>query len=673
MYTILSKRRRTTLRLPDRLLEVGAGLPRTQSGMNAGEKRSIASTLLAGLLLTLMAALAGGAALRESVTVDEVSHIGAGVSYLQKLDLRMNPEHPPLAKVLAALPLVLRGVRADYSHPSWTFSQKFFPAFVGQWAFGEWLLEKWNEPRVTLAWARLPMLLLTIALGWAVYVYAQRLGGTWGGLLSLSVYVTTPTFLTFGPLVHTDIAVTLFSLLTLWTFADLWQEPSQRNVVAFGLALAAALLSKFTATILFVAFVASALSLRWRPVPAQPENKPELREWRRVRRRATLKGILYAAAAVYVFYFILSLHQPTNGLYRIGNGPAALIVRRLLMPPFLYLRGIFFVVLTGRRSTFVLGHSYPHGVWFYFPIVFALKSSLGSLILMLLAGVAGITNKVLRKTRLPIIPTPLAIHWRVLWVSLLVFTGVCLLSPLEISIRHFSVPLALLILMLATLPRMLAQLRGRMPLAATLGAAATAALAGGCLFTAVRAYPNYFPFINCLSMGRPAYALVNDSNVDWNQSLPEVKRFAETHHLQRIALDEYGFSDPTVSVPQAQPWNCQNPSAQYAGQWVALSANFIFDGHNCGWLMQYPHERLGGGSMYAVFLPTHIPYAGSPGGPPLTSAYREFGGMPFDIRGFFIHVFQDPDDLPRAVEWIQTTFATQSKLPGPAPKPPWEQ
>ena len=55
------------------------------------------------MLLILMAVLAGGAALRESVTVDEVAHIGAGVSYLQKLDLRFNEEHPPLPKVLAAL------------------------------------------------------------------------------------------------------------------------------------------------------------------------------------------------------------------------------------------------------------------------------------------------------------------------------------------------------------------------------------------------------------------------------------------------------------------------------------------------------------------------------------------------------------------------------------------
>src|SRR5438067_189490 len=232
--------------------------------------RSILSALLAVLLLALMAFLAGGAALRESATVDEVSHIGAGVSYLQRLDLRMNPEHPPLPKVLAAIPLVLRGVRADYSHVSWTISERFFPAYMGQWVFGEWVLERWNDPKAMLKWARLPMLIVTLLLGCTLYILARRLGGPWGGLLCLSLFVSMPAFLAFGPVVHTDIAIALFSLLALWTFAGVWAEPSWKNVLVFALNLAGALLSKFTAGILFIAFVAFVLSLRWRGVPGQP-------------------------------------------------------------------------------------------------------------------------------------------------------------------------------------------------------------------------------------------------------------------------------------------------------------------------------------------------------------------------------------------------------------------
>jgi len=63
-----------------------------ESCVSRGPKRNacqrqaaeIFTGLLAGLLLALMAVLAGGAGLRESLTIDEVAQIGAGVSYLQK-------------------------------------------------------------------------------------------------------------------------------------------------------------------------------------------------------------------------------------------------------------------------------------------------------------------------------------------------------------------------------------------------------------------------------------------------------------------------------------------------------------------------------------------------------------------------------------------------------------
>jgi len=618
-------------------------------------------SIVAGVLLILMAVLAGGAALRESVTVDEVAHIGAGLSYLQKLDLRFNEEHPPLAKVLAALPLVLRGTHADYSHISWTFSDAFFPAYLGEWVFGDWVRTKWNDPVSVLAWARVPMLVVAVILGWVLFVYARRLGGDWAGLLCLSVYVSTPAFIAFAPLVHTDMAVTLFSLMTLWRFAEIWQNPSRRNAIVFAICLAAALLSKFTAIILFFAFIAFALSTRWRAVSGQPTDKPETRAWRRLRWRVTLQGILWAALIVYLFYFIFSINQPTSALDRLGHGAATEPLRRLLMPPWLYLRGVLLVLVTGSRPTFILGHGYPHGVWFYFPVLFLFKSALGFLGLLALALGFGVTQKRGDEANTQAIPKEFAIHWRALWVALIVFTGFCLLSRLDISIRHFSIPLILLILLLAPLPRMIERLRHSAPNAARLVAALAVVLTLSCLFTAVRTYPFYFPYINALSFGRPGYALVNDSNLDWNQSLPEVEAFAEQYGLQSIALDEYGFTDTAVDVPQAHIWDCQRPTAADDGQWVAVSANMIMDGHNCIWLMQYEHVSLAGGSMYAVHLPNHIPEAGSSGGPPLPSEFREFGGAPFDIRSFFLNVIHHPEKLPQAWEEMQARFKSMNK------------
>ncbi len=81
----------------------------------------------------------------------------------------------------------------------------------------------------------------------------------------------------------------------------------------------------------------------------------------------------------------------------------------------------------------------------------------------------------------------------------------------------------------------------------------------------------------------------------------------DEHGLEKIELDAYGLNDAVAIVPQSKLWDCQRPTAEDEGKWVALSANMIMDGHNCSWLMQYPHEALAGGSVYAVQLPEHIP------------------------------------------------------------------
>jgi hypothetical protein len=182
-------------------------------------------------------------------------------------------------------------------------------------------------------------------------------------------------------------------------------------------------------------------------------------------------------------------------------------------------------------------------------------------------------------------------------------------------------------------------------------------LALSCLVTALRAYPYYFPYINALSFGRPAYTLVNDSNVDWNASLPEVKRFAERNGLRKINLDAYGMNDATAIVPQAELWDCQKPAAADAGQWAVISANMILDGHNCRWLMQYPHESLAGGSMYAIRLPQPIPAAGASGGPPLPSQCRNLWGMPGgDPRAMFQELIHHPEKIPEAIAKMQAEY-----------------
>jgi hypothetical protein len=597
--------------------------------------------------------LAEGAALHESATVDEIAHVGAGLSYLQRLDLRLNPEHPPLGKALAALPLAIRGAHADYSSEAWKVSADFFPAYGAQWILGDAVLGRWNDWKSTLMWARFPMLILTLLLGWLVYHYGSRLGGPWGGLLCLTAYVTSPAFLVFGPLVITDLAVTLFSLIALWQLGEIWAVPSPRNALLFGLSLGAALLSKFTGLLIIPVIIVLFVQTRFWPTAAQPVNKNERRAWRRARWSCVLRGVLWAGLFVYVVYFILSWNQPDDVLNRLGSGQWASLIRRPLMPVWLYCRGLLLMLLTGSRPTYLFGHAYPHGVPYYFPIVFSLKSTLGFLLLLLLAAALSI---ICRKLKVNTIPDTVRPHWHVLIIGFFVFLTVCLVSRLDISIRHFMLPIVLLILMLAPLPRMIDALPQRHMLQAL-----TVALVFSCFLSILLAYPYFFPFVNSLAFGYPSYYVVNDSNVSWNEGLPDVERFVRQQHMREIELDWASLSDPTLVVPEAQIWDCQAPTDRDAGQWVAVTAVSILENHDCAYLQQYPHQQLAGGAFYVFKLPTPIPSAGTRGGPPLLSERKIMWGMPFDLRAWAVDVERHPERLPAQMQTLMQKFQQQSQ------------
>jgi hypothetical protein len=236
---------------------------------------------------------------------------------------------------------------------------------------------------------------------------------------------------------------------------------------------------------------------------------------------------------------------------------------------------------------------------------------------------------------------------------------------LDISIRHFLIALALLTLLLAPLPGMLQSLQDSNWRGARAGIWLTVGLAAACLVTAVLAYPNYFPFLNLLSMGRPGYLLVNDSNIDWNHALPQVEKFVQQRGLNQILLDEYGFSEPTAYVPQAQLWSCQEASASDGGRWAVVSAGSIADAHNCLWLLRRPQQivTLAGGSMYAIQLPQIIPAVGAPDGPPLPDAYRYLGGMgPLgDPQMMFLNCIRDPQQLQPTMDRMMALAAASQK------------
>ena len=151
--------------------------------------------------------------------------------------------------------------------------------------------------------------------------------------------------------------------------------------------------------------------------------------------------MLVAAVLVYCVELALSWNQPTDLLKVIGSAWPAMALRRLLLPVATYLGGVLLFALGSLRPAYLFGRAYSHGVWFYFPVVTLLKSTLAFVAVLALSLATALTAR-FGRPRLRAVNAGMEFHWRSLWLGTAIITFVCLISPMTISIRHFTVPLA---------------------------------------------------------------------------------------------------------------------------------------------------------------------------------------------------------------------------------------
>ena len=85
---------------------------------------------IAIIILSLMFFLLISSSWNDSLTMDELAHTPAGYSYLSQRDYRINPEHPPLIKDLAALPLLFLNLNFPSQSQAWQKDVN------GQWDLG---------------------------------------------------------------------------------------------------------------------------------------------------------------------------------------------------------------------------------------------------------------------------------------------------------------------------------------------------------------------------------------------------------------------------------------------------------------------------------------------------------------------------------------------------------
>ena len=553
----------------------------------------------------------------ESVTANEVLFIPAGVSYLQRHDGRMDIEEPPLVKVVEAIPVLFFHPKIDYSDSTWNANPG---GSEPEYLFGPKFFELWNRNHKAMLFAaRLPMIALTLLLGLSLYSMARQLAGPWGAAVTLSLFVTSPFFVAYGSIVHMDVPIALFSIWTMWCFASLWQKPTKRNAVLLAGSLAGALVTKFSAVFLFPAMFLAWVWFRfveWRSANRGAAAAGAFREFRR--ERLAVVAIILSGVVVYLFYMgvfyrsdprTILQNEFSSSVSGAGKVPLDILVRRMenhpalepiLLPPALYAGGLAYVVGHGSRPVYFLGHWYPRGVWFYFPVISFLKLAPGMLLLFILLATFAIMNFLGYGAKASIVPDSRRFHVRAIVAALIVFAAIAMASSLNVGVRHFSVPIGFAVLLCSlAIPLAYAVLGTR----ARFAFGAIAALVFSSLVTVLLTYPNYLSYYNVFRFNTPKQEIAGNSNLSWGQSMEELAVFFREHGVSAPYVDtEMSLIDPTVYIPGAHVWQCVKPDPA-SPEWVAISA-YRLSHHppNCLQLLRYPSWSVGDGTLVVFHI-----------------------------------------------------------------------
>ena len=509
-------------------------------------KRSLLAAII--VLLVLQAALVSFNVHRESLTYDEDNHMFAGYMMWKTGDYGLNPEHPPLVKLLAALPI--------------SGENLWIPPLQGR----DFKLEAYSDGRDWLAHndgssqrlvfrMRLAAGLLALGLTLVVFIMTREFFGDFAGLIASVLVVFEPNILAHSGLVTTDIGASVFFLTSIYAFYRYAKCPSRRRFLAAGLAAGLLLAAKHSGVLLAPMLM---LLVTWEILAVPRETRPRFA----IGSVAAFAGVFVVGFAVlWSFYGFRYAARPAGlvlnpslndyvGSLKPFKASVVHAVIRMRVIPESYLMGLIDVRrAAGSRSTYALGRVYGQGQWWYFPAVILIKSTLGMLALLAVTLFAMFTRKLRLGREVAYLIIPLA-----------VYLGAAMTSGMNMGVRHILPAYAL---------------------ASVLVAGATAALAGsdprwawGCgillaahVASTLSIYPNTMAYANEVWGGaKNAHWLLSDSNVDWGQQLYQVKEWQQDRHPAQECWFAY-FAWPEVD-PAVYGIHCHHlptGNTQWAG------------------------------------------------------------------------------------------------------------
>jgi len=547
---------------------------------------------------------------QESLTWDEGDHIFAGYMSLKHHDFGLNPEHPPLVKMIAAVPLQGMNLREPQLRNRYFKTEAYLS--------GRDLIFQ-NDFETIIFRARMAASLFALVVALLAFTTAREMFGTGAGFLTLLLIVFEPNFLAHGALVTTDTGAACGLLASIYAFYRYVKSPSWGRVAVLGLAAGIFCLTKHSAVLVpptLILLVITELLRRRRMA-----DEDRLRQAVRLAGALVVAGVI-AVAIMWIGYGLrysarpagMQINPPLEST--LGNlspieGKAVTIMARWKLLPESWLYGLADVrSVANTWPSYMFGKIYAHGVWFYFPVAFVIKATLTTLIFVPLI-VYAIASQKLR-------------GWReILFLSLppALYFCISMTSKLNIGVRHILLVFIFLLVLAggAAWSLICKDRRWAWPIGVLI------------LFhviSSLRAFPtSYLPYANEL-WGGPAniHKYLTDSTTDWGQQLKGVKRYVDEHRIQQCWF--------AYTVEPAIPFRAYG---------IPCKTLPTMDTMWFGLRLDTPPVIQG-----PVFM-SHIPLTFYESGSSLLSPYREFMKLkPTDVIEGGVFVFDGTFEVPYA-------------------------
>lgn len=545
--------------------------------------------------------------LRMSQTFDEGFHLVAGYRYLQCGDFGINSEHPPLVKMVAALPLRFTHV----PQPAGGECGKEETTKDHGYSLGvQYLYHQGLDAQQVLFDARAATTIFAVILMTLVFFYARRLFGYWAALLALLLAICEPTLIAHAALVTTDMAASAGVMGAVFLLDRFLRKRTPVSLFLAGLGVGLALAAKHSGLIVIPIVCALALADLWlRRDLDSPSSQRILRT-----AGSVMLILLIGVCVLWATYGFRYWPRPdgdpmtmslTDFLTKVrAQGTTGLMPDHLIpfaarfhLLPMAYLFGLVDVLNVSHPGLppWILGRLLPHGVWYYFPITFLIKSTPAFLVLLVVSIFGGGWFREDRRRTAVFLLLPVVVWY-----------GIAMTSGLDIGYRHVLPTVGFLAIFIAGGIEFLLRNMQRKSLRVALAILVFAHVA-----SATFAYPDYFPYSDeFLGGSRNTYKYLTDSNNDWGQSLYETTIWLKQRNITDCWIAYDGAADlkyygvPCRVLPGNPGDNLPLPPEQatgtflisglsYAGvEWEPeeLQPYYVFHGHT-------PSDNIGGAML----------------------------------------------------------------------------